>query len=100
MWVCGTLFIDRSVKNNAAKQLQMQIEAIQNRQNKIVIFPEGTRRHEHRITSFKKGAFHLAIDSQSMIQPVVISDYHFLNGNEMSFRRGEWLCAYTEPLPN
>lgn len=89
VWMCGTLFIDRRNKKDAVAQLQMQLEAIQNRSNKIVIFPEGTRSQNNRIMPFKKGAFHLAIDSQSMIQPVVVSKYHFLSSKEKYFDKGE-----------
>lgn len=89
VWLCGTLFIDRKNKKDAVTQLQMQLEAIQHRSSKIVIFPEGTRAQEGKIMPFKKGAFHLAIDSQSMIQPVVVSKYHFLSSKETYFRTGE-----------
>lgn len=90
VWLCGTLFIDRKKRKDAVTQLQMQLDAIQNRANKIVIFPEGTRAQESKIQPFKKGAFHLAIDSQSMIQPVVVSKYHFLSSEKTYFEEGEY----------
>lgn len=89
VWLCGTLFLDRQNKQDAVKQLHMQLEAIQQRKSKIVIFPEGTRKQENKILPFKKGAFHLAIDSQSMVQPVVVSCYHFLSSKEKIFGKGE-----------
>lgn len=89
VWQCGTLFIDRKNRRDAVTQLQMQLEAIQKRSQKIVIFPEGTRAQENKIMPFKKGAFHLAIDSQSMVQPIVVSNYHFLSSKEKSFGKGE-----------
>lgn len=89
VWLCGTLFIDRNNKQDAVQQLQMQLEAIQNRRSKIVIFPEGTRAQNGKIMPFKKGAFHLAIDSQSMIQPVVVSNYYFLDSKGKHFQKGE-----------
>ncbi len=93
VWLCGTLFIDRTKKQDAVKQLQMQLEAIQNRKSKIVIFPEGTRAQQNKLLPFKKGAFHLAIDSQSMIQPVVVSNYYFMDCKEKYFHKGEeFLC--------
>lgn len=88
VWLCGTLFIDRNNKRDAVKQLQMQLDAIQVRKKKMVIFPEGTR-SDKGVMPFKKGAFHLAIDSQSMIQPVVVSKYYFLDSKEKYFRNGE-----------
>lgn len=89
VWLCGTLFIDRRNKQDAVTQLQMQLEAIQKRSSKILIFPEGTRSQAGKILQFKKGAFHLAIDSQSMIQTVVVSKYHFLSSKEKYFGKGE-----------
>lgn len=89
VWLCGTLFLDRKNKEDAVQQLQMQLDAIQNGKNKIVIFPEGTRAQNGKIMPFKKGAFHLAIDSQSMIQPVVVSRYYFLDYREKHFQKGE-----------
>lgn len=89
VWLCGTLFIDRKNKQDAVTQLQMQLEAIQKRANKIIIFPEGTRSQEGKLLPFKKGAYHLAIDSQSMIQSIVVSKYHFLSSKGKYFGKGE-----------
>ncbi|KAG4069442.1 hypothetical protein HA402_001741 [Bradysia odoriphaga] len=98
VWLCGTLFIDRNKKQDAVQQLQMQLEAIQNRKNKIVIFPEGTRSQIGKLLPFKKGAFHLAIDSQSMIQPVVVSRYHFLDSKGKYFRKGKIIISILPAL--
>ncbi|KAJ6644345.1 putative 1-acyl-sn-glycerol-3-phosphate acyltransferase acl-2 [Pseudolycoriella hygida] len=93
VWLCGTLFIDRNNKEGALSLLKMQLEAIQKRFNKIVIFPEGTRSQDGTILPFKKGAFHLAIDSQSMVQPVVVSRYHFLSSKEKRFGEGKIIIS-------
>lgn len=37
---------------------------------------------------FKKGSFHIAIESQSMIQPIVVSRYTFLDSKRKFFGRG------------
>ena len=37
-----------------------------------MIFPEGTRTRDGRLGAFKKGGFHLAIDSGADIVPVAI----------------------------
>ncbi|MES1210501.1 MAG: lysophospholipid acyltransferase family protein, partial [Pseudomonadota bacterium] len=38
----------------------------------VVIFPEGTRTRDGRLNVFKKGGFHLALDSGADIVPVAI----------------------------
>ena len=38
----------------------------------VVIFPEGTRTRDGRLGAFKKGGFHLAMDSGADIVPVAI----------------------------
>lgn len=53
-----------------------------------MLFPEGTRNSKDTLLPFKKGSFHIAIGSQSPIQPVVISKYYFLDGEKKMFKRG------------
>ena len=50
----------------------------------IVIFPEGTRSYTQEPLPFKKGGFHLALDTGLEILPVAVA------GTERVMRRGEW----------
>ena len=50
----------------------------------FVIMPEGTRSMDRRLASFKKGGFHLAVDTGLPILPVAIA------GTEKLMRKGEW----------
>ncbi len=50
----------------------------------FVIMPEGTRSVDGRLAPFKKGGFHLAIDTGLPILPVTILD------SERLMRKGEW----------
>lgn len=63
-------------------------------QIKLWIFPEGTRHNTGQIHPFKKGAFHVAINSQLPILPVVFSSYYFLSSEEKRFDSGK-CCGYT-----
>lgn len=52
------------------------------------MFPEGTRHLGDELLPFKKGAFHVAIASQTPVQPVVVSKYHFLDSEKHIFNTG------------
>lgn len=59
------------------------------KQAKLCLFPEGTRNGGPELLSFKKGAFHVAISSQCPIQPVVVSNYYFLDHKKRIFDQGK-----------
>ncbi|XP_062548999.1 1-acyl-sn-glycerol-3-phosphate acyltransferase alpha isoform X2 [Armigeres subalbatus] len=88
-WLWGTLFIDRKNKNTAKSTINKESKAINEKQAKILFFPEGTRGNGDNLLPFKKGSFHVAIEAQGYIQPVVISKYHFLNSKAKLFNRGK-----------
>lgn len=52
------------------------------------MFPEGTRHSGRELLPFKKGAFHVAIASQTCIQPVVVSRYYFVDAERHIFNKG------------
>ncbi|XP_054742798.1 1-acyl-sn-glycerol-3-phosphate acyltransferase alpha [Anastrepha obliqua] len=87
-WLWGTLFINRSSKKDSINALQKESKAIQEHNCKLLFFPEGTRNMKDTLLPFKKGPFHIALQSQCPIQPVVISKYYFLNGENKTFRPG------------
>ena len=62
--------------------------AIKERNCKLLLFPEGTRNSKKTLLPFKKGSFHIALQSRCPIQPVVISKYWFLDGKAKIFRKG------------
>lgn len=88
-YLWGTLYIDRADRTNATNKLNQELDAIRENAAKLLLFPEGTRHDGEKLLPFKKGAFHLAIQSQSAIQPVVVSRYYFLDGKRKIFDRGE-----------
>lgn len=64
-------------------------------QTKLVICPEGTRHGGETLLPFKKGTFHLAIETQCPIQPVVVSRYDFLDHDKKIFNRGKILAYHS-----
>lgn len=88
-YLWGTLYIDRSNKTNAVGKLNQEAEAIQKDKAKLLLYPEGTRNQSDKLLPFKKGAFHIAVQSQSYIQPVVVSRYRFLDSKRKIFGQGK-----------
>ena len=92
MAVSGTLFIDRANRKTAIKAFDGVAEEVREKKHSVWIFPEGTRSYTDTPTllPFKKGAFHLAIQSGVPIIPVVISNYaHVFNHHWKVFQPGE-----------
>lgn len=54
-------------------------------QQKIIIYPEGTRSYCNKLLPFKKGAFYLALYTQCPIQPIVVSRYKYYDYESKKF---------------
>jgi len=89
-WMCGAEFINRRSKTSHADINLMGARAKQEGK-KLMIFPEGTRNGAKGLSMlpFKKGAFHIAINGKLPIQPIVISEYYFLDWKKMIFNPGK-----------
>ncbi|TRY64891.1 hypothetical protein DNTS_024595 [Danionella cerebrum] len=75
-WLGGIVFINRQ-KTSDAKNIRLWV------------FPEGTRNQNGGLLPFKKGAFHLAIQAQVPIIPIVFSSYsNFYLRKEKEFKSG------------
>ena len=88
-YLFGTLFIDRKNAKSSIRTLSAESEAIKENSKKLLIFPEGKRHESNTLLPFKKGSFHIAIESQSTIQPVVTSRYSFLDSKKKIFSSGK-----------
>lgn len=67
----------------------------------VFIFPEGTRSYYDYpdMLSFKKGAFHLAVQAQVPIVPVVVANYsNILSVKRKVFRAGTIPVRVLEPV--
>ena len=65
------IFIDRQNATSARRSIDAAADRI--RQGcSVVIFPEGTRSRDGKLAQFKKGGFHLAINSGADVVPVAI----------------------------
>lgn len=90
MFLAGLLFINRKAGGKAGQAMTEAMEELKKKNIKLWVFPEGTRRNTGEIHTFKKGAFHAAIQAQVPIVPVVFSSYkHFLDTEKKIFDKGE-----------
>lgn len=82
MVAAGAIFLDRSNNANAIKSLIDAGELMKKRDTSVWLFPEGTRSMNriNKLPPFKKGAFHLAVQAQVPIVPVVCENYAWLYG--------------------
>lgn len=96
-WLCGLEFINKGSPDGGKKTMNEAMERLKRNKTKVVVFPEGYRNHSGEIDVFKKGAFHVAIQSQISIVPIVFSSYKsFMNKKHKVFNSGEVII---EALP-
>ncbi len=76
--------IDRQNHEQALKDLQ---KAKDKMLDGICLWmaPEGTRSKDGKLAKFKRGGFHVAIDTQALILPIVVKDIHKVQaGDDLS----------------
>ncbi|XP_039631112.1 1-acyl-sn-glycerol-3-phosphate acyltransferase beta [Polypterus senegalus] len=88
-WLGGVIFINRQKTSDAKSVMAEAAETMLREKLRVWIFPEGTRNLMGSILPFKKGAFHLAVQAQVPIIPVVFSSYsNFYKQRERRFNSG------------
>jgi 1-acyl-sn-glycerol-3-phosphate acyltransferase len=93
------IFIDRQNAVAARRSIEEAARRIRAGQS-VVIFPEGTRTRDGKLMPFKKGGFHLAIDSGAAIVPMAISGSRALMPRKaMLIQAGEVRLQFGEPVP-
>lgn len=70
-YLADVAFIDRSNTEAAKKGLEPAVEALKNGRS-IAIAPEGTRSPTPRLLPFKKGPFHIAMQADVPVVPIVM----------------------------
>lgn len=71
----GTIFLDRTDKDKAIEAMKPAVESLKSGMS-VVIFPEGTRSYDYTLGSFKKGAFHLAMEAGVPLVPIILKNAH------------------------
>ncbi|XP_064408065.1 1-acyl-sn-glycerol-3-phosphate acyltransferase alpha [Latimeria chalumnae] len=91
-WLAGVIFINRKKTDDAISVMCEAAQTMIQDDVRVWVFPEGTRNHDGSMLPFKRGAFHLAVQAQVPIIPVVMSSYReFFCKKEKKFTTGK--CA-------
>ena len=77
LMIAKNVFITRSNSQSAVDTMKRVVKTLVKDKTSLYMYPEGTRSHQKTNTMlpFKKGAFHLAVQGQIPIIPIVISTY-------------------------
>ncbi|RFU79145.1 1-acyl-sn-glycerol-3-phosphate acyltransferase [Trichoderma arundinaceum] len=101
MSLSGTIFIDRKNSKDARSAMDGAASEIKVKRQSVYMFPEGTRSYtkEPTLLPFKKGAFHLAVQSGVPIVPVVVANYsHILYIKGLVFKSGKIPVKVLAPI--
>lgn len=102
MWLSNAVFIDRNNRKDALETFSRAAKTMKDKRMSIFIFAEGTRSNTPQPTMlpFKKGAFHLAVQGQFPIIPIVMENYNSLyDGTSKRFEAGELVIRVLPPIP-
>lgn len=91
MALSQTVFVDRANRSSAMAAFENAAKHMRSERQSVFIFPEGTRSYTDKpiLLPFKKGAFHLAVQAQVPVVPIVCANYnHVLNTKEKVFVKG------------
>lgn len=102
MSASGTFFLDRSNRESAIRTLNNALDQLKENKGGLFMFPEGTRSYSSTPTllPFKRGAFHLAVQAQIPIIPVIVSNTSNLYSMKLfNFNRGEINIKVLDPIP-
>lgn len=98
-WLCGTIFIDRSKGKTAIEVMKKVGEEMKEKMTSLWIFPEGSRYQQDKLMPFKKGAFHLAVQAQVPIVPVIFGNYrNIIDAKGKQFNTGEIRTICLPPI--
>jgi len=90
--------VDRSDRESAIESVNAAIAVLRQGLH-MLIFPEGTRSSDGRLLPFKKGPFHLAIDSGVFVAPVtLLGTYELWPKNAFALRPGTVAVVFHTPI--
>ena len=98
MALAGFIAIDRKDRASAIRSLGRAAEKVR-RGASVILFPEGTRSRDGRLARFKRGSFHLALESGVPVVPVSISgSYSVLKPRSIVVAPGPVRVTFSPPI--
>ncbi|NXO29180.1 PLCB acyltransferase, partial [Cisticola juncidis] len=99
IYLGGVIFINRK-STSSAKMVMSEVAKTMVAENvKVWVYPEGTRNCTGDLLPFKKGAFHLAVQAQVPVIPVVYSSFTtFYNPKTKLFTSGKIKVEVLPPI--
>lgn len=99
-WLAGVIFINRKKTDDAISVMTEAAETMLKEDVRVWVFPEGTRNHSGSLLPFKRGAFHLAVQAQVPVIPVIMSSYKdFYSKKEKKFTTGKCTVQILPGVP-
>lgn len=97
---CGHIFIDRKDRSQAVESLARARRRLETDGPSIIMFPEGTRSASGELQRFKKGAFVLAIQTNSDVVPAAIfGSRAVMRKGSLWIRPGTIRVRFGKPIP-
>ena len=96
----GNIGIDRKDKKNAVAMLDQVVEKLKEKNCSVWLMPEGTRNQSGEgLLPFKKGAFHMAIQAQRPVVPILAASLgRFVNFKTKTAKGGELRIRMLPPI--
>lgn len=95
----GAISLDRSRPEQASQDLQNSRDKLGNGWS-IIIYPEGTRSADGHLLPFKKGGFHLAVNTGFPILPITVNgSYKVLPKGSLVIHPGHVTITVSDPIP-
>lgn len=98
-YAAGNIFIERADATKSRNTMDGAVKQIKSGDS-VWVFAEGTRNFGTKLREFKKGAFHVAIQAQVPVVPVIVSPYNnVVNWWSKEFPGGTLKVKFLPPLP-
>ena len=98
-YITGQIPVDRSNHIKAMRSMEKVYDKINKHKYSVFFCPEGTRSTDGTLLLFKKGAFHLAIQTKLPIVPMIVFDaYKYLRKGSLKIIPGTLKVKILPPI--